>query len=128
MIRVDSELSLLGDKLFNIVATPVGVAMHRVNYEKQATLEAAISARVEFLSRVRKSIIMAEDEMDPEIFRDSRIVAAIHTILERGVNVEIVHGPNVDPVTLDIYRQLEEQFPNINLFPEHKEIDNVLGV
>ena len=74
-------------------------------------IETSIQSCVELFKKAQKegSIKIVGGELGHEFYRDPRIVSALNEAMDRNVSIEVIYGPEMDPVTEELMRKLWEE-------------------
>ena len=69
----------------------------------------------DLIGSAQTSIRIVGGELNSKIYEDPGILAALMDAISRGVRIEIVHGPQVDPATEKIL-ELDRDNENVTLY------------
>lgn len=72
-------------------------------------LESGIKICKELFDRAKSSIRIVAGNLDSRFYNNSQIVQALEKASERGVLIEIIHGPQIDPASKEILRLKSEK-------------------
>ena len=69
----------------------------------------------DLISSAQESIRIVGGELNSKFYEDPEILAALMDAIARGVQIEIIHGPQVDPATKKIH-DLDRNNENLTLY------------
>ena len=73
---------------------------------RSESMKTHIQACVWLFGKAKESIKIVGGELDHKLYEDPRIVSALREAGNRNVSIEIIYGPEMDPVTKELMEPL----------------------